>query len=776
MFLNYLITAWRNLLKFRAVSAINILGLTLGLASAVLAIMYARHELTYENSHDKADRICRIYTKGNFGEVQQIPTTLGPEGEALKNMFPEIEAYTISRSMSTTVRAGENLFIEDDIIFSDSMAFGIFTIPFMEGNISHDPQTVVLSEKAAVRYFGEGSPVGKSISINCYGTKWDFLVTGVFEDFPSNTHLQGEFIIPFSFSKRFGFWKSDEYQSTSYNSYVLLRPGTDVKELNKKIAVSYKIPVEAVENISSFLMPLKEIHFKGTWQNNKGKLIVLLIGGLFVLITSCLNYINLTNILFSARAKETGIRKINGGNRKHIFSQFLVDTLLSTLISFNLAIILLKIVLPLFNAQMDTHISLNADGQAILLMIAIFMVTVLFSGMYPALRYSARRPVMLLRMETVSGSDRAYSRWILTTFQFILAVVFIQVMLVMDRQNRYLYREDVTGFNAENVLCISGYPWGDLKKVKTELLKNPSVEMVSWGNVLPSAGYRDITKDWGKQDNDAMATLYDFEPDYMNLYQIKILSGRFFSDDFPSDRETGMVINKKAADILGYDDAVNKSLRCRGKEYTIIGVIDNYMAEPPIFDNMPTLITQSRELNEFLMIRINPENREATKEFITKTLKQFNADYPIELKYHYEIIFGAKETRSYISATNLMHVFFIITIITSLIGIFGLSLFILQKNQKKVGILKVCGASVTTIVAKLTRGMIIQVILAFIIATPLAWLFTLRYLSVFPKHFKPGFLLFLTGGLMALTMVLITVSWQTWKTALGNPVESLKYE
>ncbi|MFO7656941.1 MAG: ABC transporter permease, partial [Bacteroidales bacterium] len=422
MFLNYFITAWRNLLKFRAVSAINIFGLTLGLASAVLAIMYARHELTYENSHEKADRICRIYTKGNFGEVQQIPTTLGPEGEALNNMFPEIEAYTISRSMSTTVRAGENLFIEDDIIFSDSMTFDIFTIPFMEGNSSQDPQTVILSEKAAVRYFGKGSPVGKSITINCYGTKWDFLVTGVFKDFPSNTHLQGEFIIPFSFSKRFGFWKPEEYQSTTYNSYVLLRPGTDIKALNKKIAESYKIPVD-IENISSFLMPLKEIHFKGTWQNNKGKLIVLLIGGLFVLITSCLNYINLTNILFSTRAKEAGIRKINGGNRKHIFSQFLVDTLLSTLISFNLAIILLKIILPLFNAQMDTHISLKVDGQAILLMITIFMVTVLLSGIYPALKYSAQRPVMLLRLETVSENGRAYSRWILTTFQFILAVV-----------------------------------------------------------------------------------------------------------------------------------------------------------------------------------------------------------------------------------------------------------------------------------------------------------------------------------------------------------------
>ncbi|MBN2275062.1 MAG: ABC transporter permease, partial [Bacteroidales bacterium] len=254
MLFNYLITAWRNLIKFRAVSAINILGLTLGLASAVIAIIYARHELSFENCHENADRICRIYINGSFGQVQQIPASFGPEGEALMKMFPEIEAYTISRNMSTTVRAGENLFNEDDIVFADSMTFSIFTIPLEEGTISFDPQTVILSQQAAQRYFGKESPVGNSITINCYGHKWDFPVTGVFRDFPSNTHIQADFIIPLSFSKRFGFWKYNEYQSTEYNTYVLLQPGTNLKALNKKIAASYKMPVD-IENISSFLMP-----------------------------------------------------------------------------------------------------------------------------------------------------------------------------------------------------------------------------------------------------------------------------------------------------------------------------------------------------------------------------------------------------------------------------------------------------------------------------------------------------------------------------------------
>ncbi|MBN1416691.1 MAG: ABC transporter permease [Bacteroidales bacterium] len=774
MLLNYLITAWRNLLKFRAVSAINILGLTLGLASALIAIIYARHELSFENCHEKADRICRIYLTGNFGQVQQLPTSMGPEGEALKQLFPEIEAYTIARSMSTTIRVGENLFKEDDIIFSDSLAFSIFTIPFQEGNASSDPQTVVLSEQAARRYFGKESPVGKNISMNCYGNKCDFLVTGVFYDFPSNTHIQGDFIIPLSFSKRFGSWKYNEYLSTNYNTYVLLQPGTNVKALNAKIAQSYKIPVD-IENLGCFLMPLKDIHLRGSWENNKGKLIVFLIGGLFVLITSCLNYINLTNILFSTRSRETGIRKVNGGSRTQIMIQFFVDTLLSVLISFNLAILLLQIILPWFNAQMDTHISLKSSGEGFLLMASVFIVSVLLSGIYPAFKFSARKPVFLMKSETAFVHGKGISRWILTTFQFFLAVIFIQVIMVMEKQNWYLNRDDIKRFNPENVICVNGYPWGDLKKVKTELLKNPSIEYVSWGSSIPSMGYN-VIKDWKEKDNNEMAVYLRLAPDYTKVYQIQMKEGRFLSYEFPSDREKSVVINLKAVNELGYTDPLNKQILLNGKQYTIVGIIDDYMAFPPIFDNMPVLITQSRELNDYLVIRIKPQKSEEVKNYITGVLKQFNGDYPIELKYHNEVLYGTPEAKSYISAGKLMSIFFIITIITSLIGIFGLSLFISQRNQKKVGIMKVCGASVGNVLLKLTRGIIIQVIIAILLATPVTYMFTGQFLASFPRHVEPGLIFLLSGGLMALVMVLITIYWQTWKTAIANPVESLKYE
>ncbi len=434
MFLHYLITAWRNLLKNRVVSAINILGLTLGLASAVIAIAYAQYELSYEKIHEKSDRIAAIYLKGSFGDLKFVPNSFGPEGEAIQNLFPEVEASTITRHYSTTVRAGENLFIEDDILFVDSMFFSIFTIPFTDGSLSGDPQSIVISKETATRYFGRDNPIGKSLRINCEGQQVDFTVNGVFTDLPSNTTVKADFFIPFSFSKRFGSWKYQEFHGSTYNAFVLLRPGTNVSLLNEKILKSYKIPVP-IDNIAAFLMPLKEIHFKGTFENSMGKLLVFLLGGLFVIIISCLNYINLSTILFSMRTKETGIRKVNGARRKHILFQLFTDTLFSTLISFNLAIILIKLVLPWFNSKMYTNLELTSDREFILAALALFIIINILSGIYPALRYSAVKPATLMKPEMSSRHGKSYSRRILTTLQLVLAVIFIQVIMIMDKQN-----------------------------------------------------------------------------------------------------------------------------------------------------------------------------------------------------------------------------------------------------------------------------------------------------------------------------------------------------
>ncbi|MGF1586133.1 MAG: ABC transporter permease [Bacteroidales bacterium] len=773
MLFNYITIAWRNLLKNRAVSFINIFGLTLGLASAILAILFAKHELNYESVHKNADNISKIYLGGAFGVIEWAPQSFGPEGAAIKEMFPEVVDYSISRPATGIARVGDALFREEKIMVADSGVFALFTIPFLSGNPTTDPTTLVLSRSTSLKYFGDENGVGNTITFDLYGEKIDFLITGIYNDFPSNTHLDADIIIPFTIANRFG-WNYNEYQSGIYNNYLLVEEGTDISSLNRSIYESYEIPVP-IEDVHAFLMPVKDIHFKGTFSNNRGKFMALLIGGFFVLVTSIFNYINLTNILFSTRKKEVGIRKVNGATRSDVVKQFFIDTMLSTLIGFNLALILLKSILPWFNSLMDTNIHLAADMRFIIYGILLILVTVLFSGFYPAIRYSGIQTSNLLKDLNAKILGKSYSKYILTTVQFIFAVIFIQMIMVIQEQAKHMDNEDIMGYVSENVICLTGRPWGDLKTVKAELLANPDIEAVSWGSTIPSYGVNQTTN-WKDEDNRSLAAIYRFEQDFPVVYNIGVAEGRFFSENFAGDHENSIVINKETAEFIELSDPVGHTLMLYGNHYNIIGVMDNYMALPPIFGNTPSLYRPSGDNDEFLMIRINPASRQSAHEYITEVLSSFNPDYPVELKYHDDVLYETEEAQSFVSAMQLMQLFFLLTIIASLIGLFGLSMFIAQKYRKEVGVRKVFGASVRSVMMKISRGLVIQVVIAILIATPIAMVFTQGFLSVFHYRIEPGIWFFLSGGSIALILVVITVSWQTWRAANRNPADILRYE
>jgi putative ABC transport system permease protein len=296
---NYIKLAWRNLMKNKLVSTINIIGLTFGLASSFLAILYAINELSYESCHKKADRISMVYLNGKFGSMSWVPVSCGPEGKTMKELFPEVENYSIQRNMDGIVRSGENLFNESKILFVDSSFYSILSIHYKIGQPKNDPQSISISEKMASKYFGKENPVGKILTINIWGVKFVFTVTGVYQNLPNNTEIQADFLVPFSTGDRLG-WKYNEYNGTNYQTLVLVKPNTDIKKLNVKIATNLKVLLPIPE-IKAYLMPLKEIHLHGTFAFNYGKLLALLIAGFFVLFISCFNYVNLNNILYSTR-------------------------------------------------------------------------------------------------------------------------------------------------------------------------------------------------------------------------------------------------------------------------------------------------------------------------------------------------------------------------------------------------------------------------------------------------------------------------------------------
>lgn len=766
-----LLMAWRNLKKNRMVSAINILGLTVGLACALLAIVYSYHELTYENCHKNADRISRVYISGDFGSLKWIQNTWGPEGEMLRNMFPEIEMNSISRLYDATVRVGDNLFLEKKVLFADSAFFRIYTVPLIEGQQKNDPASIIISEKTAGKYFAGGDPIGKTMLVILDGQKMNFTVTGVYKNFPSNTEVQGDFIVPFNVSKRFSYWNYTTYGSTDYTTTVLLKPGTDIMALNKKIAAN-KLPVTILDAYP-FLMPIKDIHLNGDYFNNYGKLLAFFIGGILVLVISCINYVNLTNILFTGRQKEIGARMVNGANRFGIFKQLICDTAFSTALSFMLALVLLYAVLPDFNAIMDTHISLAFSWELIFIILGLFAATVLLSGVYPAIKISLSRSVDYFKSTNSLSLGKNRSLWTLTTLQFFIAVVFIQVMMVLGKQNSHLTDQHVLGCNPEDVICTTGYAWGDLNKVKAEMEKEPSVLSVSWASAMPMMGVS-ISNDWKEKDNRLPANRLYADVDYLNVYQIKMLEGRFFSKEYSSDFENAVVINKLTAEALGYSDPVGRMMFANGKQCQIIGVIDSYMALPPVFAEMPQLIFPSGNQSTNLLFRIDPAKREKAFSYIKETLQKINPDYPVELKYHLD--YGEEMAKSYYSANYLVHTFFIISIITALFGLFGLSVFIAERHRKEIGIRKVCGASSFRIINQLSKGLIVQVLIAVCLASPLTFAISLQYLSMFPKHVQVDMVLLLGGGLLAFALMMLTVTWQSWRAATRNPVESLRYE
>lgn len=301
------------------------------------------------------------------------------------------------------------------------------------------------------------------------------------------------------------------------------------------------------------------------------------------------------------------------------------------------------------------------------------------------------------------------------------------------------------------------------------------IEAVSWGSSVPSHGVSQTTS-WKDEHNRQLASIYSYEKDFPLLYRIGVGTGRFYSDEFPGDRENSMVINSQTADILEYDDPIGETVMLRGEHYTIIGIIDEYMALPPIFPLNASLIRPSGDNDEYLFIRILPEARAESHAFIAGLLNDINPDYPVEIKYHDEMIWEGEEARSFISAMLLMQVFFLITIAASLIGLFGLSMFIAQRNRKQIGIRKVFGATVGRVMFKISGELIVQILIAILIATPLAMMISQGYLSVFNYRIEPGLMFYLAGGAIALVLVLLTVSWQTWLAANRNPVDVIRYE
>ncbi len=764
----YVKTAWRNLMKHKLISLINILGLSIGLTCSVLAIYYAYNEYSYESCHQKADRISRVYTFGNFGAIDWLPNTFPKVAADLRERYPEVENAAVCRMVSGVVMHQNVPVNQNHIMVTEPSVNDILSIRYQAGQAPQSGQEIGLSRKMALKYFGNDTPLGQSLQLSIWGQSFDYTVTGVFNDLPANTHCQVACQIPFNMAEKFHFDLAD-YDDADYTVFVLARPGTDWQAFNLKLAADYKIPAD-IQNLMVSLVPIKKIHFyKNLNDNNLANLLVLLSGGIIALVLSCISYINLNSILASSRFRELGIRKAIGGNRRQIRRMLLADAALTAGISFLLALFLSYYLLPGFNTLMSRELSPVPSLEIWGVLLILIVLVSLISGILPARKLNRSKTVSLLFHPKVHSGKIRYG---LLAFQFVVAIVLLQFFIISHRQTNYMFQADVVKCNADNVWMANGWYWGDLDKVKDELLKCPDIETVSWGSSIPGINMN-IVNNWKEPGNTAMALDLTCESDYAKVFQIKMLQGRYFSDEYPADDQS-VVINSLTAQVLGYDEPLGKSLWYRERTYQIIGVIDNYQAVPVIFDKMPIIMTRSEAMNHNLFIRARQGRMEEAREYTTGVLAKINPTQPVELTTFNDIIMDVG--KSYRATGTLIDIFTLVVICNAMMGLFGLSLFVSQFRDKEVGIRKVCGASGWSIIRKLSKGFALQLLVALVIATPISMFLGKGYVSTFANHISMTPDLFLQGGALAFLMVVLATGSRIGYAATRNPVEVLRYE
>nr|WP_321450499.1 ABC transporter permease [uncultured Carboxylicivirga sp.] len=768
----YILCAFRSIKRNKLPSFINIAGLAIGLSTALFALLFSYYEFTYERGHDKYERIAKVITFGNFGAFSELPGSFPQTAIDLPANFPEITDGVCSFQLPSIFFKDNVPLTESNIVLAQEKFMDIFTYQFISGHIySDDDESICLSESMASKYFGKDNAVGKLLKANLNGHEVMLTVAGVFKDLPGNTHLKTDAIVSWNLAKQV-LNNPEGYLTTDYDVYCLLTPHTNIKKLNEKIVANFKFPSK-IEDCTVALMPIGDFHLNSVFENNKANLYILFIGGLIALMLSILNYVSQSSIMYTTRIQEVGIRLSNGAKAKDIFSQFMTDTAVVTLLGFGLALLFVHQGLPYFNSMMDTELTLLANPTVLVWIAVVFIITVVLAGFYPSLLMSRLKPVLLLRSSIGDTAGKSRIRNVMSTSQFVVAILLIQMMIVTHKQAGYLGQDEVVGFNADNVINVNGHNWGDLNKIKTEVLRNTAIESVTWGQSMP-AMQASLTSYWKMEDNTQMANMFSCEADFLNVFHINMEEGRFFSSERETDKDNSIVVNKLMVSSMGWDNPVGKQLMVWGQMYTVIGVVSNYMAAPPIFEDTPLIIRCAGNKANRLIFRINPNKKKEAYEHITHVLREANPNYPINLKsYDDSTSQGAK---SFYRTVTLINIFVLIVIVNAFLSLFGLSYFIAERNKKQIGINKIFGASVATIYWKLSKNLMLRFAIAFIIVTPISYFISNQYLTTFSYQMPLTADIYIISGSLVLMMLLVSTGFKIITAANRNPVDALRYE
>ncbi len=787
MFKNYFKITLRNIKGSKLYSALNIIGLSVGLASFILIALYVQYELSFDKYHENTNRIYRVVKEGRTF----TPAPLGP---ALKENFPEVEAVTrIIQNKNMVISHEQNSFLEDEFYWAGPETFKIFSIPFIMGDpetVLKNPFSIVISQKMANKYFGIEDPIGKNLNVN---NQTDFTVAGIFSDMPSNSHFVMDFIVPYK-----DYWQINGGDITHWGAnfsytYFLLKEGASPEVLESKIhpviekplyeQFSYKKPYPK----KYFLQPITEIHLHSHRMeeisvNNDIKYIYLFsLIAFLILFIACINYMNLATARSIRRGKEVGMRKVVGAQRKQLILQFLGESVTMTVLALALSILLIPLVLPAFNNLVERPLSFDPVSNSQLFIGLVFIVVFvgLFAGSYPAMSVSGFKPITVLSGVFTRSSKGKKFRNILVLFQFSITIILLICTLTIREQLIYVKNVNV-GYNKDQIITMSvrdRVVRQNIESIKTELLQYPNVTAVSTSARLPNDIDTFISRYLNVNKPDEQITIFYNTADYdfIDLYDIEIVEGRNFSRDFASDANGVFLVNEAAVKAADWESPIGQTFTpWNGQTGEIVGIMKDFHFHSLHSPIDPLFISLKPQAFFKISIKIKPTNIPVTIDFLKNTMKKFSPNYPFNCSFFDEVFDRAYHTEQ--RMVNIFSSFAILAILIACLGLFGLTAFAVEQRTKEIGIRKVVGASVPGIAILLSKQFTKWVLIANIMAWPAAYFFMKNWLQDFAYRINLGWHIFVLSAILALVIALITVSYQSIKAAVANPVESLRYE
>jgi putative ABC transport system permease protein len=801
MFKNYLAVALRNLRLRKGYAVLNIAGLAVGMVSFFLISLFVQDELSYDQFHSNSDRIYRLVTTGNTNngpvETAFSAALWGPDLEA---EIPEIErAVRIKPPQQMWMVNYENQqFYEKGFIFADSTVFDVFDFNLTQGiesEVLAIPFTVVVSESIAQRYFGSEDPIGQTINLD---SAYDFVVTGVMENYPEQSHMNADFLASMSTLRTPIYGQN--FLTTPNNpqlyTYLLLSEGSDIRSVSAKINAYYDRRVDPLTanigvTMEPVLQPLTDIHLKSNLdaeiQANGSMTTVLTLSAiaLFILLIACINYMNLATARSASRAREVGMRKVLGAERGQLIGQFLGESMVLATLSVLVAVGLLFAFLPAFNnlASKDLAIMSFGLGRSVLVFTGIVLVCGVLAGSYPALFLSGFRPAIVLKGASSKTTGSNVLRRGLVIFQFATSIILIAATVVVYKQLAYTQDKNL-GFDQENVLVVQltdPIIRGQYQVLRSRVESLASVKSVSASQSGPGylSQYQPVQKVGTTSDEQTLSLSYLSDFDYVETLGIDLVAGRTHSKDHPADSLGAFILNQEAVSLMGFespDEVIGENIvMFGGLVGPVIGVVRDYHTKSLHQQIEPTVITViNQQAFFYLFVRTQAQQTEEAIADVGRIWKEIYPDYLYEYSFLDQDLNQLYATD--LQLGRLFGGFALLTILIACLGLFGLASFSAEQRTKEIGVRKVMGASVSTLMLMLIRDFAIYIAIAFVIAAPLAYIGMNRWLDTFAYATSFGIGTLLMVGLLALSISVITVSWQTYKAATSDPVHSLRSE